>query len=170
MKLLILLLSFVCTYSTIATEDCISTYSQLENFIVNNSMKCNLDKMLRAFFPPNKQPPAALDIIYHVEFLSDDKNNSNCKKIVFHWSQFLALEVIEPELLGQLSYFIYHRHYDHDTYGELDDLDIYVPVPFCSQYTCPDSDRFEQNCNEENINDTHPLALLNLFTTQVSHI
>ena len=160
---LVLLLPYVC--STIATEDCISTYSQLERSIVKNSTT-NLDNMLKVFFPPNEQSPGALNVTYHVKY----SNGTDCK-ITFHWSQFVVLEVIRPELLEQLSYFVYHRHYDDDTYGELKGLDIYVPAPFCSQYTCPsygttDSDQFEQDCNEEK-RDT-PLALLNQFTTQVS--
>ena len=153
--------------NTIADEDCISTYSQLERSIVQNST-INLDNMLKVFFPPNELSPAAIHVIYHVTYV-DDENSTDCK-VIFHWSHFLVSEVIRPDLLEQLSYFIYHRHYNDDNDGKLlKDLDIYVSAPFCSQHSCPRlaaSDRFEEDCNEEK-KDT-PLTLLNLFTTQVS--
>ena len=141
-------------------ENCIKTYQELERSVIQR--QSNMDSMVSAFFPPNRQASIAANVYYFF----DDRNMSlNAENLditsydyAFRWSASPVFNIMRPELLHYLSLFVYHG--DTTTIQLIIDPPCEVP-PLNSRLVD------EQACNGgESVTDA--VLLLNQLTTNVS--
>ena len=158
---LILLLVF-CEVNAIEKFNCIKTYQELERSVIER--RSNMDSMMSAFFPPNRQTAIAADVYYFF----DDRNvslkahtgnlNIASHDYAFRWSASLVFTLIRPELLQFLSLFVYH--------GETKTIKIVID-PLCEAPLLNSRLVDERACNGE-ASTSDPVLLLNQLTTHVS--
>ena len=135
--------------------DCIQTYQELERVIIKDA---NIDSMTDGFYPPNQQATTAANIYYYIS-----GQPSEYYVYKFRWSASSVLELIRPELLQDLSLFLYH--------GRTESIKVVIP-PLCAAPTIAlalQSNSDEVCWNEDSFHDVdHPVHLLNKLTTFVS--
>lgn len=134
------------------TPKCISNYQQLERAITMNG---NINRMTNGFYPPNRQATAAANIYYVV---SSQPSSEYVYK--YRWSESPVLQLIRPELLRDLSLFLYH--------GRTETITVVIP-PLCA---APTIELAIQSNSDEicwSTSDTdHPVHMLNIVTINVS--
>ena len=92
-------------------EECITTYQQLERSIIGQD--ANINSMMDAFYPPNRQPSIAANVYYFLDGLQEiNRQNMDVPSYdyAFRWSVSWVFAVIRPDLLQLLSLFLYHEH------------------------------------------------------------
>ena len=108
---LILLLGFheVIAVEQANNENCIKTYQELERAVIQR--QSNMDSMVSAFFPPNRQASIAANVYY---FFDDQNMSMNAENLditsydyAFRWSASPIFNLIRPELLHHLSLYVY---------------------------------------------------------------
>lgn len=154
----VLLLICALTLYVQATEDfdlshCIHSYGQLEKVAIR---QVNKDSMTNGFYPPNRQAATAANVHYYI---GDSQNFEYVYK--FRWSTSPVLELIRPELLQDLSLYLYHGH--------TETIDVVID-PLCGVpniHFAIQSNSF-QVCSGE-VNSSDPIQMLNKLTTHVRH-
>ena len=160
--MLILLLVFCEVNATgqINTEKCIKTYPELERSVIEQ--QTNMDSMVSAFFPPNRQSAIAADVYYFFDDRNVSLNAGNLNitsyDYAFRWSVSLVFTLIRPELLQHLSLFVYH--------GETRTIKIVID-PLCEVPSSSSRLLDEKACKGE-ASASDPVLLLNQLTTHVS--
>ena len=141
-------------------KNCITTYQELERSVIQR--QSNMDNMVSAFFPPNRQASIAANVYYFF----DDRNMSlNAENLditsydyAFRWSASPVFNIMRPELLHYLSLFTYH--------GDTTTIQLIID-PLCE--VPPLNSRLvdEQACSGGE-SATDAVLLLNQLTTNVS--
>lgn len=157
--ILILLLVF-CEVSAINNANCIKTHLELEKSVI--ARQSNMESMVSAFFPPNRQASIAAEVFYffgnvslsaeHFDIISYD--------YAFRWSASPVFNLIRPELLQYLSLFVYR--------GETTTIKIVID-PLCGVPPRNSSLRLldETTCSG-GASSSDPVLLLNQLTIHVS--
>ena len=155
-KVLLLICALILNVHTVDHFDlpyCIQSYQQLERAVIRD---VNIDRMTNGFYPPNRQAATAANIHYYI---GDNHNFEYVYK--FRWSASPVLELIRPELLQDLSLYLYHGH--TETINVVIDPLCGVPnIHFAIQ-----SNSFQLCSGETNSSD--PIQMLNKLTTHVRH-
>ena len=159
---LVLMLVFceVIAVEQVNNENCIKTYQELERSVIQR--QSNMDNMVSAFFPPNRQASIAANVYY---FFDDQNMSLNAENLditsydyAFRWSASPIFNLIRPELLHHVSLFVYH--------GDTATIKILID-PLCG--VPPFNNRLldEKTCSR-GASASDPVLLLNQLTTNVS--
>ena len=137
-------------------NQCIETYQELVKSVTSKVV--NIDNLTDGFYPPNRQTTTVADVYYYIQM----GNASTEFKYKFRWSSSSILNLIRPELLRDLSLFLYHH-------WEIAEIHILID-PICSDVKLTLGDIFadwENICNDRTCT-VDSVVLLNKLTTHVS--
>ena len=141
-------------------ENCIKTYQELERSVIQR--QSNMDNMVSAFFPPNRQASIAANIYYFFDGQNMSLNAENLDitsyDYAFRWSASPVFNIMRPELLHYLSLFVYH--------GDTTTIQLIID-PLCEVPPLNSRLLDEQACNGGE-SATDAVLLLNQLTTNVS--
>ena len=138
-------------------ENCIKSYQDLEMSVIERPS--NMDAMNLAFSPPNRQAGIAAEVYY---FFNDRNTSLNTDitsyDYAFRWSSSPIFNLMRPELLHQLSLFVYH--------GGMTTIKIVVD-PLCVVPSFNSRLLDEEACSG-GASTSDSVRLLNQLTTNVS--
>ena len=154
---LILILTWLCTrvQSLDQCSPCIGSYAELVDSI--RSRTVNIDTLTDGFYPPNRQTTTVADIHYYIY---DNQTWGGPTKYKFRWSSSSILNLVRPELLRDISLFLY-------PHSEIVEMNIIVIDPICSEPHDDILQDWESICIEKS-HTVKPVILLNKLTTHVS--
>ena len=141
-------------------ENCIKTYQELERAVIQRQL--NMDSMVSAFFPLNRQASIAANVYY---FFDDQNMSMNAENLditsydyAFRWSASPIFNLIRPELLHHLSLYVYR--------GDTTTIKIVVD-PLCEVPSFNSRLLDEKTCSGK-ASASDPVLLLNQLATNVS--
>jgi len=103
---ILLLLLVFCEVSAVNNENCIKTHLELEKSVI--ARQSNMESMVSAFFPPNRQASIAAEVYYFFGNMSMSAENFDITSYdyAFRWSASPVFNLIRPELLQYLSFCV----------------------------------------------------------------